>query len=162
MLTFQTENWSDLERDGSELFKVHYDELALHKEVMPMGLDGSIYLELERLKRLLVVTVRRDGELVGYYLAIFIPKHPHNKDAAPVSTTDMFYVHPDHRRGGTGAKLLMFVAQELKKLGIGVASLSIKWQREEDLDWSTMKMLIALGWEPTDLVFQLVLREGQG
>ena len=159
MLEFAVETWADLERDGQDIFKVHYDELALHKEQMPMGLDGTIYLELERLQRLLVITARKEGVLVGYYMAIIIPKHPHNKDAGPVSTTDFFYILPKHRRGGAGAKLLIFAVGELAKLNVTVASISIKWQREKESDWQTLRMLDALGWECTDLVLQKVLRE---
>ena len=158
MLTFQVEDWETLERDGAEIFKVHYDELALHKDAMPMGLDGAIYRELERLGRLLVLTARKSGTLVGYYMAIIIPKHPHNKDAGPVSTTDFFYIHLDHRKGGAGAKLLIAAVRELKNRGVTVASISIKWMREAENDWSTLKLLAALGWEPTDLVLQYVMK----
>lgn len=159
MLEFAVETWADLERDGQDIFKVHYDELALHKEQMPMGLDGTIYLELERLQRLLVITARKEGVLVGYYLGIFIPKHPHNKDAGPVATTDMFYILPEHRKGGAGARLLRFAVDEFRRRGIVVVSLSIKWLREKESDWQTLRMLNALGWECTDLVLQKVLRE---
>ena len=157
MLTFQVEDWQTLERDAAEIFKVHYDELALHKDAMPMGVDGSIYRELERLGRLLVVTARRDGALVGYYMAIFIPKHPHNKDAGPVSTTDFFYLLPAHRKGGAGAKLLIAALGELKKRGMTVASISIKYARELATGKRTWKLIESLGGEATDIVFQFVL-----
>lgn len=159
MLSFQVETWPDLERDGQEIFKAHYNELALHKDVMPMGLDGAIYLELERLGRLLVITARKDGGLVGYYMAIMVAKHPHNRDGGPVSTTDFFYVLSEHRKGGVGARMLRYAFSELRKRGIVVASISVKWLREKELDWATLKMLVALGCEPTDLVVQIVLNE---
>jgi GNAT superfamily N-acetyltransferase len=162
MLTTQVENWSVLEREAQEIFKVHYDELALHKEAMPMGLDGSIYLELERLGRLLVITARKSGTLVGYYMAIFIPKHPHNKDAGPVSTTDFFYILPEHRRGGAGAKLLSASLSELRRRGVTVASISIKYARELATGKRTWKLIESLGGEATDIVFQFVLKERLG
>lgn len=157
MLTFQVETWSDLERDGQHIFKVHYDELALHKEAMPMGLDGAIYLELERLGRLLVIAARKSGTLVGYYMAIIIPKHPHNKDAGPVSTTDFFYLLPSHRRGGAGARLLRAAMDELRKRGVTVASISVKYAREIATGGRTWKLIESLGGEATDIVFQFVL-----
>lgn len=155
--TFQVEDWAALERDGQELFRLHFDELALHKEAMPLGLDSTIYLELERLGRLLVITARKSDTLVGYYMAIIIPKHPHNKNAGPVSTTDFFYLAPSERRGGAGAKLLQFALGELMKRGITVASISIKYARELDSGKRTWALIESLGGEPTDIVFQFVL-----
>lgn len=162
MLTFQVETWSDLERDGQAIFKVHYDELALHKEAMPMGLDGAIYLELERLERLLVITARKSGTLVGYYMAIIIPKHPHNKDAGAVSTTDFFYILRAHRRGGAGTKLLLAALAELKKRGVAVASISIKYPRELATGKRSWTLIESLGGEATDIVFQFVLKGSEG
>jgi L-amino acid N-acyltransferase YncA len=162
MLTFQRETWADLWRDGQEIFKAHYDELALHKEAMPMGLDNDAYTDLERKGYLLVVAGRRDGALIGYYMAIVIAHSPHNKDAGKVASTDFFYVVQAHRYGGAGVKLLKAAAKELKLLGVTVASISIKLRRDEQLNWSTRRMLEMLGWEPTDLVLQLVMNERQG
>lgn len=151
MLTFQVETWLNLERDGSEIFKVHYGELALHKQAMPMGLDNTIYLEFERLGLLLVLTARRDGKLVGYFVAITIHHHPHNKDGGKVSTCDMFYILPEHRRGGAGAKLLKAAESELRARGVKKASISTK------LHFENGALLDALGWEPTDIVRQKLL-----
>lgn len=130
---------------------MHYDELALHKEAMPMGLDGALYLELERLGRLLVVAARRGRELVGYYVAIIIDHHPHNKTGGKVSTCDMFYLLPECRRGGAGARLLMAAERELKNRGVVKASMSTK------IHFENAELFDALGWEKTDVVRQKLL-----
>ena len=151
MLVCRIETWADLWRDGQELFKQHYDELALHKDAMPMGLDNDFYLGLERRDFLLVVAARRGGELVGYYVGILIAHHPHNKDAGKVATCDMFYVGKEHRRGGAGVKLLRAVENELRKQGVRKATISTKKHFEN------AALLDALGWEVTDIVRQKVL-----
>ena len=151
MLTFRVETWEDLERDGSEIFKVHYDELALHKTVMPMGLDNAIYLEFQRLGLLVVLTARRDGVLVGYWVGIVIHHNPHNKDGGKVATCDMFYILPEQRKGGAGARLLMAAESELRKRGVKKASLSTK------IHFESGELLDALGWEKTDIVRQKLL-----
>ena len=151
MIQFQVETWADLERDGSEIFKVHYDELALHKEAMPMGLDSACYADLEKKHCLLVVTARRNGKLVGYYMGIVIDHHPHNKDGGKVSTTDFFYILPEHRRGGAGVKLLIAATEELRKCGVKKATISTK------LKFSNRELMESLGWEATDIVFQRIL-----
>jgi len=150
MLAFQVETWADIWRDGQEIFKQHYDELALHKSAMPMGLDNDFYQDLENRKFLLVVTARRDGRLIGYFLGIVIAHHPHNKDAGKVATTDMFYLAPDQRRGGAGVKLLKAAEQALRDNGVKKATISTK------VHFSNRELIEALGWEHTDLVFQKV------
>jgi L-amino acid N-acyltransferase YncA len=151
MLTFQRETWADLWRDGQEIFKAHYDELALHKAEMPMGLDNDAYTDLERKGYLLVVAGRRNGTLIGYFLAIVLGHHPHNKDAGKVATTDMFYVLSTERYGGAGVKLLKAYEAELRKLGVVKASISTK------VHFENAELLDALGWEKTDIVRQKVL-----
>lgn len=151
MLTTQVENWSVLEREAQEMFKVHYDALALHKQEMPLGIDSAAYLDMERRGYLLVVTARRDGVLVGYHIWIVLDHHIHNKAGGKVATSDMFFVLPEHRRGGAGAKLLMASKVELKKIGVKKASLSTK------IHFENSELLDALGWEPTDIVRQMIL-----
>jgi GNAT superfamily N-acetyltransferase len=151
MLSFQVETWADIWRDGQELFRQHYDELALHKDAMPMGLDNDFYSDLQARNYLLVVTARRDGGLIGYYMAIVINHHPHNKDAGKVSTTDMFYLARSERRGGAGVKLLKAVERELRAQGVKKATISTKKHFEN------AELLALLGWEVTDIVRQKVL-----
>jgi GNAT superfamily N-acetyltransferase len=149
---FALEKWAVLFRDGhKKLFPEHFDELAVHKEQIPLGMDDSLYQHIEDLGRLHVLTAREAGELVGYYVAIVIPNHPHNKDAGPCSTTDMFYMARAHRKGGSGAKLLMMAEKTLRERGVTKASISVKLHQNHG------PLLEALGWEHTDLVFQKVL-----
>jgi GNAT superfamily N-acetyltransferase len=151
MLSFQRGTWAEMKAEAEPIFKVHYDELALHKAVMPMGFDHDFYFNLESNNFLLVVTARRDGRLVGYYVGIVISHHPHNKEGGKVSTTDMFYLLPEERKGGAGVKLLRFAENELRREGVKKATISTK------LHFENGALLDALGWEKTDVVRQKVL-----
>jgi GNAT superfamily N-acetyltransferase len=155
MLTFQVETWADIWRDGQEIFKIHYDELALHKDEMPMGLDNDFYTDLQNRNFLLVVTARRDGKLIGYYVGIVIAHHPHNKDAGKVATCDMFYLLPKQRKGGAGAKLLMAAENALRENGVVKATISTK------ANFESGPLLDALGWEKTDIVRQKIITRKQ-
>ena len=150
-MTFQIEPWSEFWRDGQEIFPIHFEELAVHKESVPLGMDDALYRQLESMGRLLIVTARKQGRLIGYYMAIIVPNHPHNKDAGPQSTTDFFYMLRAHRKGGAGAKLLMTAEAALKARGVKKASISVKLHQDHS------KVLKALGWTPTDLVLQKLL-----
>jgi GNAT superfamily N-acetyltransferase len=151
MITFQVEPFGNLIRDGQEIFKTHYEELALHKEAIPLGMDFDMYLDMEKMGVVHVLTARADEKLVGYYIALIVKNHPHNKDAGPAATTDMFYMLPSHRRGGAGAKLLVMAEKMLRDRGVKKATISTK------VKFSNRELLEALGWEHTDVVFQKVL-----
>jgi GNAT superfamily N-acetyltransferase len=151
MLKLQVEPWEVLWRDGQDIFRTHYDELALHKESMPLGLDNELYSDLQTKNFLLIVTARRSGRLVGYYVGVIVSHHPHNKDAGKVSTTDMFYIIPSERKGGAGVKLLKFAEAELKANGVIKATISTKAGFENG------ELLEALGWHKSDIVRQKVL-----
>lgn len=152
MLTFQVEPYQNLLNEAQDIFKIHFEELALHKDKIAMGLDHECYLSMEAKGLLHVVTARKDGKLIGYYIGICLDHHPHNKDAGPVATTDMFYIVPSHRHGA-GAKLLMMVEKTLRERGVKKASLSTKLHH-----LTNRALLEALGWEATDLVFHKLLR----
>jgi GNAT superfamily N-acetyltransferase len=151
MICCQVETWADIWRDGQEIFKIHYDELALNKEHMPLGLDNDAYTKMELGGYLLVIAARRDGVLIGYVLASVIAHHPHNKNAGKVAAVDMFYIRPDQRHGGAGAKLLTFTKTEMKRIGVVDASISTKVHFENaqfmDLVWG----------KPTDVVRRIIL-----
>jgi GNAT superfamily N-acetyltransferase len=149
--SFEIEPWAKIAAEGQAIFAEHFDELATHKDVMPMGLDHDFYADLEKRGYLLVIAARRNGELIGYYVGIVIAHHPHNKAGGKVATTDMFYIAKAHRKGGAGAKLLLTAERELKRNGVVVATLSTKIHMESG------KLLDALGWEKTDIVRKKVL-----
>jgi hypothetical protein len=150
MVSFQIEKWAQLIADGVEIFKRHYDELSLEKNRIPLGMDFSCYQDLEDKGYLHVLTCRKDGILIGYYIAIIIAHHPHYKDSGPMSTTDMFYILPEHRNG-CGAKLLLMAEKTLKERGVAKATISVKLKQDHT------ELLEALGWSATDKVFQKVI-----
>ena len=151
MITFQLEPWEYLIRDGQEIFVRHYEELSLEKDRVPLGMDFACYQDLENKGYLHVLTCRKDGKLIGYYIAIVIAHHPHYKDSGPMSTTDMFYILPEFRTGGTGAKLLMMAAKTLKERGVTKATISVKLKQDHT------ELLEKLGWIATDKIFSMNL-----
>ena len=134
-------------RDAQHLFQAHYDELSLDKDKVQMGLHCQRYLDMERQGMLHIVTIRLgDGKVVGYYIAMILP-HMHYKDAGLMAYTDMYFIHPDYRVGGVGAKLMVFVEETLRRRGVVKAYITTKLK----LDLSSM--FEALGWKATDKVF---------
>ena len=116
MISIQTEKLSDILDEMKIVFPLHWEELALNKDQVPLDPQYDIYLEREKRNEVLVVTVRQEGELIGYFVG-FIAPGLHYKTCL-TCTMDIFYIHPDYRGSDLGFKLFNYVERELKVLGV--------------------------------------------
>jgi GNAT superfamily N-acetyltransferase len=116
MITAQKESFRDRLPEFSPLFPLHYEELALNKDKVPLDPQYNIYLDREDAGELLFVTLRELGEPVGYFIG-FISPALHYKTCL-TCIMDIFYVHPDKRGSGGGQILFNFVEKELKRRGV--------------------------------------------
>src|SRR5690242_18761776 len=114
MLTFQVESWTAVLPEMEPIFPLHYEELSLDKDWARMALNFPLYEKAEKDGYLLLCTARSDGRLIGYIVSALLP-HTHYKDAGTMSMTDMYYVLPEFRRGGCGAKLLHYMESVLRE-----------------------------------------------
>jgi GNAT superfamily N-acetyltransferase len=95
---------------------VHWLELALDRDEIPLDPDYDFYLACEGNGRLHVCTARADGELVGYFITFVVPS-PHYRTTL-FGKVDIYYVRREHRRNGTGAALFDFHEAEMRRLGV--------------------------------------------
>ena len=79
------------------LFEQHYEEVALHKEVMQLDPGWNNYYALEKQGVLLVLGAFVDQALVGYSVSFFT-EHLHHQQLL-VCHNDLLFVEPSHRRG---------------------------------------------------------------
>ena len=151
MITFQKETWDELSRDASEkIFPEHWRALALDQAEIPLTVDDALYSSCDKKGVLHVVTAREDGSLIGYII-IWVMPHPHYKEFGLQASTDAFFVVPKYRRGGTGARMLMFAEASLKERDVKKVSISVKIHEDHS------DVMEALGWKPTDKVFAKLL-----
>jgi GNAT superfamily N-acetyltransferase len=113
MITAQIESFENTLSEFSPLFPIHYEELALNKDKVPLDPQYNIYIQRERSGELLFVTLREAGIPVGYFIG-FISPALHYKTCL-TCIMDIFYVHPDKRGNGGGQILFSFVEKELKR-----------------------------------------------
>ena len=116
MLTAQVESFTERLPEFQPLFPLHWEELALNKDKVPLDPQYDIYIERERRGELLFVTLRELGEPVGYFIG-FIAPGLHYKTCL-TCTMDIFFVRPDRRNGSAGVRLFRFVEQELRRRGV--------------------------------------------
>lgn len=115
-ITYQVERWAFLRREMLPLLVQHWKEIALNHTDVPLDIDHERYDALDESGALHIVTVRKDGELIGYHVAM-VSGHLHYKSTLH-AITDVYWVHPNHRAGFTGIRLFQHVEREMKALGV--------------------------------------------
>lgn len=122
MLTYQEESYK-VALDP-ELIKLHFDEVALHQELIALDPDYEVYESLEASGRLRSFTVRDDGVLVGY--SIFILTWNLHYRSTRQADNDLIFLHPEHRKGFTGIDLIRYSEQQLLEYGVDKITWHVK------------------------------------
>lgn len=116
MITCQVEPFVPFLEEVKPILPIHWEELALNQDKVPLDPQYEIYLARAAREEVLVVTVREDGQLIGYFVG-FIAPGLHYKTCL-TCTMDIFYVHPEHRGAGAGFHLFKTVEGELRRRGV--------------------------------------------
>lgn len=116
MLTIAVEEVPDLIAEIQPLLPLHWEELALNRDKVPLDPQYDIYLRRAAAGETLAVTVRDAGELVGYFIG-FIAPGLHYRTCLTL-TMDIFYVKKDARNKFAGIKLFRAVEAEARRRGV--------------------------------------------
>lgn len=116
MITAHIESFTERLDELQVLLPLHYRELALDQDKVPLSPQFDIYVERESRGEVIFVTLREAGNLIGYFIGFIAPGLHYS--TCLTCTMDIFYVHPDKRGGGAGKTLFDEVEQELKRRGV--------------------------------------------
>jgi GNAT superfamily N-acetyltransferase len=116
MITAQVENFEPFLEEVKPILPLHYAELALNQDKVPLSPQYDEYLRRNALGMILLVTLRKQGELIGYFVG-FVAPGLHYSTCLTLHL-DIFYVHPDHRGSGGGIVLFKAVEREAKRRGV--------------------------------------------
>lgn len=150
MLKFQVEKFSAIRKEAEPIFERHWREVAVDQDGIQYAPDWSKYDQMESAGILHTLTVRFDGKLVGYFIALVLG-HPHYSTSGPMAMTDVYYILPEFRRGGAGAKMLAALEHSLRALNVTKAYLSTKVHQDHSILFEQM------GWKLTDKCFTKLL-----
>ncbi len=129
MFTIAVEQYSaELIAEIQPLIQLHYDEIALNKEHIPLDPDWDAYQFLADSNRMLIVAAREDGVLVGYAV-FFITQHIHYK-STKVANNDILYLHPDYRYGKKGIRLIKDSETACRHRGVDKILWHIKFAKD--------------------------------
>lgn len=116
MITCHVESLEQQLSELQALLPLHYRELALNQDKVPLQPQYHVYIERERSGGLLFVTLRDAGQLVGYFIGFIAPGLHY--ETCLTCTMDIFYVRQDKRSGSAGVRMFRFVEAELRRRGV--------------------------------------------
>lgn len=144
---FAVEEFSVVYGEILDLLRLHWQEVASYQDLLELDPDVELYRALAERGKLLIVTARVAGKLVGYIVYI-VGTHAHYRKVLQ-GVEDIHFLHPDYRRSRIGIALLKAGEAELRKRGVKLAVLRCK--ARDELDHSAIFM--RLGYDEQDLVF---------
>lgn len=150
-VVFAVEKWEDCKDEMALLWPFHWEEVATNRDKVKLDVWFEAYDVLAKTGELVIVTARFAGFLIGYHWSIVRP-HLHYK-SSKTAYTDIFFLHPQYRRGFNFQNMLKFVEATWKDLGVQKAYISSKVK----LDMS--KIFERLGWSRTEVVYTKMIGE---
>lgn len=136
MITSHVESFEQNLEYLKPLLPIHYKELALDQDKVPLSPQFDKYVAAEQRGELIFVTLRKAGQMVGYFIGFIAPGLHYS--TCLTCNMDIFYVLPDHRGSGTGFQLFKFVEQQLKKRGVDRMFVGSKMHK--DASWLFEKL----------------------
>lgn len=149
MISYQVEAYNDCTSEIDFLLEEHFREIAINQHVMVLSKDEAAYQQMADNGQLSIVTVRKDGVLVGYHATI-VKTHIHYSTTL-CGFVDVYFLKKDCRKGLIGYRLLEAAETELTRRGVVTVFTGTK----KHLDMS--KLFLRLGWTEQESLFSKVL-----
>jgi len=111
-------------KEVKPLLYEQWREIANYQDEIPLDVDYDFYRKMEAQKKLVWLTARLDGELIGYSVFILI-RHPHYQSTV-FAMNDVIFVRMTHRKSRTGLALIRESERTLKALGARKISWHVK------------------------------------
>lgn len=122
-MIIQQENISDIVNEVIPMLADHWLEAEHNRDELPLNPDWDMYAMLEDQGVYVVVTARFEGELIGY-MGDIIHKHLHYSEL--VSSTDLVFIKPEHRKGVVFKKMVRLMEDLCKRRGVKERFMNMK------------------------------------
>jgi hypothetical protein len=150
LIEFALERFRDIRRDEMDsLFALHWQEIGLYRDKIPLDVDYARYEELDRTDALHIITARCEGHLIGYHCSI-ISTHPHYK-SSKMALVDVYFLLPEYRMTRASIKLFQFAEESLKARG-DIVKLLCSTKVHQDHS----RIFEFLGWQETERTYSKV------
>lgn len=118
MLTAQVEKFDNDFSEIGNMLNIHYKELALNQDKVPLDPQWHLYDMHEQNNSLVYVALREAGELIGYVISIVAPGLHYR--TCLTAHMDILFVRPDKRDVAAKGALLLVdtLEKELRRRGV--------------------------------------------
>lgn len=118
MLTTHVEPLMSQIEEMKALFPLHYEELALNQDKVPLDPQWHAYTAKEDAGQTVYVTLRENGQLLGY-IVTFVAPGLHYQSCL-TAHMDILFVRPDRRTAAARGVLMMMdtLEAELRRRGV--------------------------------------------
>lgn len=137
-----------------DLLRAHWDELAVHKEAMPLDPDFERFRQLGDMG-LFRVWAAMDGPTLVGYMGWFIQPHIHYRSTL-TAVEDLFLLSASYRRGLTGYRFFATAIDALRELGVKRVVLHTKTHFEQERG-GLARFFERLGFEHTDDLYSRMI-----
>lgn len=146
LITTHVEKFSDCYIEMQELNKEHYKEVSAHKKHgFDLKPDYTRYFIEENKGSLIYITLRCQGELVGYYIG-FLQSDLHYLDCT-LCFQDIFFISLKARGQNAFPLLLNAVECEAKRRGANRITFGAKYNKQSHI----VKPLTDAGYTPFEI-----------
>ena len=113
---YQWEAFSDVIQEALPLLRQHWTEIGLDHDKCPLEPNWEALMAYERAGQIALYTARHEGDLVGYNC--FIVHGRLHYQSTLFALNDVIWLHPFHREGWTGVKLVLGAEREFRRRGV--------------------------------------------
>jgi GNAT superfamily N-acetyltransferase len=149
MIAVRLECFSEILTELAQLFPLHWKELAIHQDKIPLSPQYPAYLVAEAQREMFVIVAREHSTIIGYYIC-FIKGGLHYQTTL-TSSMDIMWVRPDRRQSGVGQLIFNAVETELRQRSARIWYSGSKVQ--SPIHAGMDKLLTRNGFSPVDLVY---------
>lgn len=144
MITYACESLSSIRQQIDSLLVEHWEEIALYKDRVPLAPNWAKYQEIEEQKKLVIVSARSEGTLIGYCFWFFVD-HIHYQGHT-VAVNDVIFLKKEFRRGRIGLELI----RQAEYYAIVCGADRISWHVKTSNDWTPI--LTRMGYALEELI----------
>lgn len=147
MLTAHIEPLMSQIEELKAMFPLHYEELALNQDKVPLSPQWSVYTAREEAGQTVYVTLRDAGELIGYIVSFVAPGLHY--ETCLTAHMDILFVRPDRRDSSAKGVLLMLdkLEAELRRRGVQ------RWFMGTKLHKDIGAIFRRRGFEPVEMTY---------
>lgn len=139
---FRWERYQDIVQEAAPLIRRHWQEVGLAQDRLPLDVDWEQALRLAEGGILHVLTVRKEGTLVGFIFSYLLRSLFFSQ---PWATVQGFWIDPIHRQGMIGVTL--FKENEIGMRERGAVAVSVEALSHIEKERGTIgKILKRLGY----------------